>query len=163
MNKAKHSCISDKSYSLTTCVANSVSSKVGCRLELDDFSSHEFPNCSTVGKIIEIAGIYEKVFTMIKSVLVNYTGCSLPCNYVEYRLIREPVKFKESNQKFNLLWLSSHAVERSEQLLYPIESFVSEFGGALGLFLGFSFVMIWDILEAFTKMSSNIVSNKSIQ
>ena len=162
MNKANYPCISDKSYSFTTCVANSVSAKVGCRLELDNLSSLEFPECTTVGEIIEIAGIYERLSVMMESVLVNYTGCYLPCNYVEYRLIKEPVKFKESNQKFNLLWLSSHAVERSEQLLYPIESFVSEFGGALGLFLGYLFVMIWDILEAFIKMSSNKFVNKPI-
>ena len=164
MNEAKYTCISDKSYSFTTCVANSVSAKVGCRLELDNLSSQEFPECTRVGEIIEIAGIYERLSAMMESVLVNYTGCSLPCTYVEYRLIKEPVKFKESNQRFVLIWLSSKAVERSEQLLYPIESFISEFGGALGLFLGFSFMQIWDISEEFIKMSSNkFINNKPIQ
>ena len=28
-----------------------------------------------------------------------------------------------------------------------MQSFISEFGGALGLFVGFSFMMIWDIIE----------------
>ena len=30
-----------------------------------------------------------------------------------------------------------------EVLIYPITSLIAEFGGALGLFLGFSFMTIW--------------------
>ena len=37
--------------------------------------------------------------------------------------------------------------KRKEVEVYPVESFMSEFGGALGLFVGFSFMMIWDIIE----------------
>ena len=32
--------------------------------------------------------------------------------------------------------------------MYPFSSFVAEAGGALGLFLGFSFLMLWNVLEA---------------
>lgn len=31
-----------------------------------------------------------------------------------------------------------------EQLIYPLTSLVAEFGGTLGLFLGFSFLTLWD-------------------
>ena len=44
--------------------------------------------------------------------------------------------------------MSSKTLTRKNEVwIYPIESFVSEFGGALGLFLGFSFLMIWDIVK----------------
>ena len=33
---------------------------------------------------------------------------------------------------------------QQEVLLYPITSLVAEFGGTLGLFLGFSFMTLWD-------------------
>ena len=33
-----------------------------------------------------------------------------------------------------------------EQLIYPLTSLVAEFGGTLGLFLGFSFMTVWDTL-----------------
>lgn len=36
---------------------------------------------------------------------------------------------------------------RTEVMMYPWVSFVSEFGGALGLFVGFSFMMFWDFAE----------------
>ena len=39
------------------------------------------------------------------------------------------------------------ATKRTEVLLYPLTSFVSELGGSLGLFVGFSFWMFWDIAE----------------
>ena len=91
---------------------------------------------------------------MKQTALVNYTGCLPPCNYVDYQLVEEPVKFKQDDQKFSLVWLSTNAVERTEQPLYPLESFVSEFGGALGLFLGFSFMMVWEVLEDFLKIWS---------
>ena len=36
----------------------------------------------------------------------------------------------------------------TEELIYPWQSFLAEFGGALGLFLGFSFMTIWDSLHS---------------
>ena len=34
-----------------------------------------------------------------------------------------------------------------EYLIYDWDSLVADFGGTLGLFVGFSFVMLWDIVE----------------
>ena len=34
----------------------------------------------------------------------------------------------------------------TEELVYPFPSFLAEFGGALGLFLGFSIFMVWDMI-----------------
>ena len=38
-------------------------------------------------------------------------------------------------------------VEETEVLAYGFTSFLAEFGGALGLFLGFSFYSIWELTE----------------
>ena len=38
-------------------------------------------------------------------------------------------------------------ITETEDWVYPEISFIAEFGGALGLFVGFSFYMIWDIAE----------------
>ena len=44
--------------------------------------------------------------------------------------------------------MASKTVTRKKEVwIYPIESLISEFGGALGLFLGFSFLMIWDMVK----------------
>jgi len=34
-----------------------------------------------------------------------------------------------------------------EQYVYPMDSFIAEVGGALGLFLGFSFMIVWDLIQ----------------
>ena len=44
----------------------------------------------------------------------------------------------------HLTILSSNVKVETEELIYPWESLVAEFGGCLGLFLGFSVMTIWD-------------------
>ena len=41
-----------------------------------------------------------------------------------------------------------------EDWVYPGLSFIAEFGGALGMFLGFSFYMFWDLGEFALKRCS---------
>ena len=36
-----------------------------------------------------------------------------------------------------------------EVKIYPLISFISELGGSLGLFLGFSFMTLWDLIDYF--------------
>jgi hypothetical protein len=38
-------------------------------------------------------------------------------------------------------------VVETEELVFPFTSLVAEFGGTLGLFLGFSFMALWDNVE----------------
>ena len=35
---------------------------------------------------------------------------------------------------------------KEETLLYPFQSFLAEAGGSLGLFLGFSFLNVWNLI-----------------
>ena len=37
-------------------------------------------------------------------------------------------------------------LEKKQVFVYPLTSLVAEFGGALGLFVGFSFLLIWDLV-----------------
>ena len=54
-----------------------------------------------------------------------------------------------ANGEFGLmLWNTSpFTLVESEELLYGLPSFIAEVGGTLGLFLGFSFMTIWDGIE----------------
>ena len=42
---------------------------------------------------------------------------------------------------------SPYLLIETEALVYTVESLVAEFGGTLGLFLGFSFLTLWDVVE----------------
>ena len=49
------------------------------------------------------------------------------------------------NQISLCVWPVSQFTQVEEEVLvFPFQSFLAEFGGALGLFLGFSFMTIWD-------------------
>ena len=56
---------------------------------------------------------------------------------------------------------SPYLLVESEALVYTVESLVAEFGGALGLFLGFSFMNIWDVVEIATDNVSTLRSKMS--
>ena len=52
-----------------------------------------------------------------------------------------------------VLWnMSPYELVERESLLFSAESLVAEFGGTLGLFLGFSFMALWDSLEVVAKL-----------
>ena len=47
-----------------------------------------------------------------------------------------------------ILWNTSPSLlVEKEMLVYTVETLVAEFGGTLGLFLGFSFMNLWDLVE----------------
>ena len=84
---------------------------------------------------------------MVESQLIKMTGCLLPCSYSEYKLVGKPTVVDHDTFGLQLSFGKTEAFEEREALVYEFESFVSEGGGALGLFLGFSFLSGWDLLE----------------
>ena len=80
--------------------------------------------------------------------VIRVTGCPQPCRYTRYTLPAEPKDISYFNASLVCLVLASATVTKSTEVLrYPLESLVAEFGGALGMFLGFSFMICWDWLE----------------
>ena len=53
----------------------------------------------------------------------------------------------EDQALFSLSFSTNVLTVREEEYVYPLDSFIAEFGGALGLFLGFSFLTIWDLMQ----------------
>ena len=85
------------------------------------------------------------------SKVVEETGCAKPCSYKEYKLGEvsvEPEDLPSGQMKFGL-WSSTEMTNvETEVLLFPFTSLLAEFGGTLGLFLGFSFITVWDGFQA---------------
>ena len=85
---------------------------------------------------------------MDQTYLEDQTGCLFPCTYDEYRVVATDLR------DFNVFGLvltygSLTTTVLREYLIYPFDSLVSDFGGTLGLFVGFSFVMLWDVVQFF--------------
>ena len=71
-------------------------------------------------------------------------GCRKPCSYNEFKFVFESPEVEPSLKNMVAFWAASRKTQIEEEvLLYPFTSFIAEFGGALGLFLGFSFMTIW--------------------
>ena len=85
---------------------------------------------------------------VVEAQLIQMTGCLLPCTYSEYKLIGNPVVIDQRMFGLQLSFGKTEAYEEREALVYEFESFVSEGGGALGLFLGVSFLSVWDLMES---------------
>ena len=79
------------------------------------------------------------------------TGCLKPCNYLKYWIVgdRLPTSYQSDNFLFSLNSMSNDTFVETELLVYPWTSLVAEFGGSLSLFLGISFMSLWDGVHVF--------------
>ena len=151
MNKPTRPCETAGSYSFTACVKNSVSRKVGCRMEWDLWVDRDIPACKKMEEIRKLDQEFYQLHSWDQAGVMNYTGCLRPCSYTEYQLATKPLKKGSPKTIIRIMMASLDVLRKKEQTIYTFESFVSEFGGALGLFLGFSFMMIWEVLEGIGK------------
>ena len=134
-----------------------------------------------VGPFRKFETAYNEIVEAVLPAISNSTGCYPPCSYKEYRYTGEAneagvrqfsfcansLHFSSSilQKQFGtygyVLWnMSPFVLVETESLLYSIESLVAEFGGTLGLFLGFSFMALWDGLEVMVKILEKL-TNKS--
>ena len=63
---------------------------------------------------------------------------------------------------FSLWAVSTKITIRTEVLIYSPTSFVADFGGTLGLFLGFSFVAVFEKIQTFGKAYKKIFHKRSL-
>ena len=147
LDKAGHHCERSVGYSFTACIKTSVSGMAGCRLPWDRWTHASIPLCSTREQMEVFEEEYEKIDTWEQESIIQYTGCYPPCSYTEYTLASQPQRYGD-RPGIRVLLSSSKVKKRTEDFIYPLISFVAEFGGSLGLFLGFSFIMIWDAMAS---------------
>ena len=81
--------------------------------------------------------------------VTRITGCQKPCRYNKYIIVgeRRRTTFESKDFTFSLWAVSNRTEIRKEELIYPLSSLVADFGGTLGLFLGFSFMTLWDQIQ----------------
>ena len=93
--------------------------------------------------------ILESLSTAELREITRITNCMKPCKYKKYIMVgeRKRTSFKSDNFTFSLWAVSKSTEVKTEELIYPLSSLVAEFGGTLGLFLGFSFMTLWDKIQ----------------
>ena len=94
--------------------------------------------------------LYEKIYNKLEledlDGIYERTGGLKPCHYLKYKLEGDqlPTSYLSQNFLFSLNSVSNNTFVETELLVYPWTSLVAEFGGSLGLFLGVSFMSLWD-------------------
>ena len=119
---------------------------VGCALPWYEAPQLNLSRCTSLKQFQKYEDYYWEASVLEQRDALSFTGCKLPCRYREFQEVGRPLKARNVQFGFGLgiSIVSTDITVKTEELVYPLESFVSEFGGALGLFLGFSFLMVWD-------------------
>ena len=125
--------------------------------------------CASDNALLNVFRQFEKLYIDLSTApltfVSNKTGCKRPCSYKEYKFVNTNLKeltyadYPE-DQLVLCLWAVSQYTQvfvfvlqcslyfqlkvEEEVLVYPFQSLVADFGGSLGLFLGFSFMTVWD-------------------
>ena len=81
--------------------------------------------------------------------LRELTGCKKPCKYRKYEVIgeKQPTSFQSDHFTISFWAVSNETTVWTEVPVYPWTSLVAEFGGTLSLFLGFSFMTLWQEIK----------------
>ena len=145
LNIDRSPCEEDPTYSFMTCTKEKLSQKIGCRLPWDRWSQQDRKVCKSENEFEQFEQIYRELYNAESDGIENMTDCKTPCTYNEFKFLFSSPEIMTSPPFASLHGFSvaSRKTQMEEEvLLYPFTSFVAEFGGALGLFLGFSFMTI---------------------
>ena len=149
LNLDRRPCEEDPSYSFTVCIKEKLSKKIGCRLPWDKLSQQERSICTSEEEFNQFEELYGKLANADVDRIVQVTGCKEPCIFKEYKFV-DSIPTVMSKRGFVAFWAASQKTQREEEvLLYPFTSLIAEFGGSLGLFLGFSFLAIWHEIRGY--------------
>ena len=176
LNLDHQPCEESKDYRFITCVMESLAAKVGCRRPWDRRSRQDRRICTDRDQFKQFDMQFRLLLAAEVDKIERWTGCLKPCAYKEYKFVNSNPKplllgqVPDDQVTFGL-WPASEYTQFEEEvlsmnhnfrsifrclnfvfyqvLLYPFTSLLAEFGGCLGLFLGFSFVTISDGLKAF--------------
>ena len=145
INRPGKSCVEDVNYSFENCISNRVMNSIGCKYPWNN-QERNFHACKTAQKIFDLEQLFFEIGKMEQRDIVLKTGCNIPCRFYEYSILSDIMKGLQVGFGIGMVFPSTDIKVEEEEFIYPLVSFVSEFGGALGLFLGFSFLMVGDFM-----------------
>ena len=126
----------------------------------------EVPTCKNISMLKRYGNENERFSWMYRKQIIDATKCLMPCYFMKYRviiifiillqyllcfyqfafqLIDDPIEsmYRDPNKTVIVPMFDPTVEVLKEQEAYPILSFVADFGGILGLFIGFNFLMVW--------------------
>ena len=134
---------------------------IGCQSPWD--ASLHFKACTTANELAQYEFENHEMQHLEQTEITEYTGCLLPCRYREFKLVDTPFDGFEEKLGLVIMFGSGTTIVAKEAEIYPLSSFIAEFGGCLGLFLGFSFIMVYDFFQTIIwKIKKIVGSSQSV-
>ena len=145
-----NTCDENPLYDFSACLRNAVNKAVGCNLpwQSNRPGVTKMRNCTKLEEYNKNAALHDELAYLEQKDVLSKTNCQLPCSLREIKAVNslQTQKLGENNGTmiFTLSLVTTDIRVETEALVYNCVALVSNFGGALGLFLGFSFFMLWD-------------------
>jgi hypothetical protein len=155
-------CSEQPGYSFQGCIKESLSRQEGCRMHWDNISDQARPVCKTMAQYEPFANMYEILKDASMREITTRTGCQKPCKYMEYVVVNGPLVNAFSSPEFHLsleVWMiTTDITVKTEQLILTPANLVAQIGGTLSLFLGISFMTLWDGITKLENMGRKVKS-----
>ena len=152
LNRESSVCEEDPNYNFQHCVGTSLARHIGCKLPWDKTTSEEFTVCSRVKDLKNYSVIYQDMYMHHLNKISTDTGCNKPCHYREYKLVKKyDTKLLSNDSNWDSiihLFPNDEIMVEKELKSYSGLSLLADIGGSLGMFLGFSFLMLCDAAVA---------------
>lgn len=145
-------CNPDPIYNFNQCVKESLVSKIGCQSAYDGTPLlTNFSLCNTKKDMLAYEKEYKTMFFANMTEITSSFGCLPPCKFLEFTTVGEPAKVNYGVVLFRIAFATTDVQVKEESYMFSFESLVGEVGGALGLFLGFSFLGLFEFFKEIGK------------
>ena len=90
LNRPEQPCEEEEDYDFLHCLKTSLARRVGCRPPWDSWSPPTIPLCQTMKELQQHERLDWADVNLEQKMIVNNTGCQLPCHYREYKVAGDP-------------------------------------------------------------------------
>ena len=111
----------------------------------ENYTSGPKKKCTEVKEALRYEEIFLDLYKYNKRKFLKITACPFPCKYTEYEIVDHD-NLERDFDALDIKFASDEIDVETEEFIYDWISFNAECGGALGLFIGFSFMTLLDLI-----------------
>ena len=111
--------------------------------------------CTTKDELSDYMSHWKSIFAMDEHKFQDFTGCQAPCSRWEYsatpiyRKDKQPSNGSDPTMTLYAFYANGNYEVKEQYYTYDWNSFTSDLGGYLGLFLGASMLTFFDAVSSF--------------
>ena len=91
LKSEEHPCEDATDYNMTRCIKESAVKRVGCALPWNNVEE-DVPLCKTLEQFHQHEAFYAEMSSVDQGQIVTITGCKIPCNYRQFKLVGQILK-----------------------------------------------------------------------